>query len=384
MNMSNALFRGAVLVLAVVFLNAAAQPLFGQPPPPQAPQGPMLAPPGFGQQPPAQTQGMGRLATAPPGTTPAPVQSSTYYNNVVAAPVGGYYPGIDPYGGYMNGKANVINATGQYYSQLQQARQASEVANQMQIDTRNKLIQQRMYEASITPNSEDVRQQEMMQKLRVSRSNPPQQDIWSGMALNSLLTAIAGPTNNGIRASSVPLPEGALAHINYTTGKAHVGLGLLRDNGKFDWPLILQDDAFKKQRDRIDLLAPQAVMQATMGRVEPKILRELPSLCDVMDQNLKLMVSSAAPDEYMIGKKYLRELRASFKILESPDIASYFGRYTPRGNTVAELVQHMSDLGLTFTPCVPGDETWYVSLYQSFLKYDTELGQLVTRASSPR
>jgi hypothetical protein len=379
--MPKVLSRGAALLLAVAALSLAERPLFGQQP--QLPQGPMMAPPGLGQQPPAQTQGMGRLATAPP-MTQVPVQSSTYYNNVVAAPYGGYYPGIDPYGGYMNGAANVINATGQYYSQLQQARQGSEVANQMQIDTRNKLIQQRMYEASITPNSEDLRQQEMMQKLRVSRNNPPQQDIWSGFALNALLTALAGPTNNGFRGPPVPLPDGCLAHINYTTGKAHVGLGLLRDNGKFDWPLILQDDPFKKQRDRIDLLAPQAVMQATMGRVDPKILRELPSLCDVMDQNLKGIVDSAAPDEYMIGKKYLRELRASFKILESPDIASYYGKYTPRGKTVAELVAHMSSLGLTFTPCVPGDETWYVDIYQSFLKYDTEVSELITRAPPPR
>jgi len=327
---------------------------------------------------------MGHLTTAPPAMTQVPAQSTSYYNNVVAAPYGGYYPGIDPYGGYMNGRANVINATGQYYSQLQQARQGSEVANQMQIDTRNKLIQQRQYEASITPNSEDLRQQQMMDKLRVSRNNPPQQDIWSGFALNALLTAIAGPTNNGTRAPSVPLPEGCLAHINYTTGKAHVGLGLLRDGGKLDWPLILQDDAFKKQRDRVDILSPQAVMQATMGRVDPKILRELPSLCDRMDQDLKAMVDSASPGDYMTGKKYLRELRSSFKILEDPDIANYYGKYAPRGNNVAELVAHMSSLGLTFTPCVPGDETWYVGIYQSFLKYDGELSELVTRAPPSR
>jgi hypothetical protein len=367
------------LVVAGIAVALAASPVNGQPgtPNPFYSGAPAQAPAGT-NQPPAQTQGMARLAAAPT-TPPTPVQNTTYYNNVVA-PVGGYYPYNDPYGGYLSGKANLVNASGQFMIANQQAALMQQQVTQSQVDTRNKIIQQRMYENSITPNTEDVRMQEMLTKLRHSRNSPPPADIWSGDALNSLYQAILSAQRTGIQAYPVALDAETLKHINLTQpGKVNASIGILRDGGKLDWPLVLQDDAFKKDREKLDELSPRAVAQAATGKVDAKTQNELAVTVDRMQATLLRMVADVAPDQYMAGKKFLRELGKSYKVLQDPNVANFFGKWVPRGRTVAELVQHLTTNGLEFAPASPGDEPAYQALYQNFLTYDSQIGQLVAR-----
>jgi hypothetical protein len=368
---------GGALVLA---LSVGTPPLAAQQPPSQ-PTLPFYQPPPAQApaQPPAQTQGAARI-TAAPVAPPVPVQNPTYYNNVVVPPAGGYFPYTDPYGGYMNGKANLVNASGQFMIANQEAALMREQVTQSQVDTRNKIIQQGRYEASITPNTEDVRQQEALNTLRYSRNNPPPADIWSGLALNSLTLAMQSTLRAGVQGPPVALPQDALLHINLNQpGKVNSSIGILRDGGKLDWPLILQDDPFKKDRERLDQLSPTAVLQASMGRVDAKILKELPLIVERMQAQLLRMVQDVAPNDYMDGKKFLRELDKSYRVLNDPNVAQYFGKWAPRGRTVGELVQHITSNGLQFAPASPGDEPYYMALYQSFLTYDTGISQLVSR-----
>src|SRR5262249_39500325 len=58
----------------------------------------------------------------------------------------GYYPYIDPYGGALNGVANLTTANAQYQLTVQQARRVSEQVNQDRIDTRRKLFDELRYE----------------------------------------------------------------------------------------------------------------------------------------------------------------------------------------------------------------------------------------------
>jgi hypothetical protein len=333
---------------------------------------------GGGSQPPAQMGGTARI-TAPPSNTPAPVQNPNVYNNVVV-PVGGGYPGYGPYGGYMSGKADLVNASGQFMMDVQQAGLMQQQVIQSQVDTRNQIIQQRMYENSITPNSEDMRDQDMIRKLRYSRNNPAPADVWSGDALNSLYADIQSAHLHGVRGPQVPLPQDALKHINLAqAGKINAGVGLWRDGGKFDWPFILQEDAFKKDRTHLEEIAPAAVLQASMGKVDAKTYRDLLATADRIEASLKGIVQDAAPDQYMEGKKYLYALHSSIKLLQDPLIGDYFNKWAPRGRTVAELVQHMTANGLNFAAAMPGDESYYQGVYQSFLQYDTNVTQLVAR-----
>jgi hypothetical protein len=370
---------GTALLVAGAALSFAASPLaaqqpslpFYQPPPDKAPAPPQ-----------AQTQGTARITAAPPAP-PVPVQNPAYYNNVVVAPAGGYFPYADPYGGYMNGKANLVNAAGNFMIQNQQAALMQQDVIRSQVDTRSAIIQQRQYEASITPDTQDIRQQQQLLKLRNSRNNPPPGDVWSGDALNALGMAIQSAQRAGVQPPQVPLPQDALLHLNINQpGKVNSSIGILRDGGKLDWPLVLQDDAFKEDRKRLDEMSPKAVLQASMGRVDPKMLKDLPIIVQRMQAQLLRMVQDVAPEQYMAGKKYLRELEKSYKVLDDPNVAMYFGQWAPRGRNVGELVQNIFGNGLQIAPASPGDEPFYMQLYQSFLTADTGISQLVSRSSS--
>jgi hypothetical protein len=105
----------------------------------------------------------------------------------------------------------------------------------------------------------------------------------------------------------------------------------------------------------------------------------LPAIVERMQAQLLRMVQDVAPNDYMDGKKFLRELDKSYRVLNDPNVANYFGKWAPRGRTVGELVQHITDNGLQFAPASPGDEPYYMALYQSFLTYDTGISQLVSR-----
>jgi hypothetical protein len=372
----------ASLVVAGIALSLWATPLPAQQPAGQPALPFYQAAPANVPQPPAQTQGSaGIIASA--SNVPIPVQNPTYYNNVVV-PIGGYYPYYDPYGGYLRGAANLVNAYGQFMINNQQASLLQQQVIQSQVDTRNRIIQQRIYEDSITPKTEDVRMQDMLNKLRHSRNNPYPAEIWSGDALNSLATAIQSAHRQKIYGPTVPVPEDALKHLNLNLpGKVNASLGILRDGGKLDWPLVLQEDGFKKDREKLDTLTPQAVLQASKGRVDAKTIKELTPAVERMQATLVGMVQDVAPDQYMDGKKFLRELAKSYKMLNEPEVSNYFGKWSPRGKTVAELVDFITSNGLQIAPASPGDESYYTALYQSFLNYDSGISQLVARQTPP-
>jgi hypothetical protein len=365
------------LAVAIVISPLEAQPpvqVQGQ----QQSALPLYQPPQPPPQPQPKTQGTAQLTTTQPSFAPFPQQNAGFYNGV-AVPVGGYLPYRDPYGGYLTGQANLVTASGNFMQSVQQSALMQEDVKRSQINTRQAIIQQRMYEDSITPKTEDVRMQQELNRLRHSRNDPPQSDIWSADALNTLFTAIKSAQVAGIRGPTIPLPEDMLRHINLSTGKRPANIGVLRDGGRLDWPLILQDDTFKKDRERLNELTQQAVKEAaTTGRVDSKIIRELNPTVDRMQQNLLRMVQEAPPDQYMEGRRFLRDLAAAYKLFQDPDVGNYFGRWVPQGRTVGELLQHMIDNGLQFAPALPGDETFYTAFYNNLLKYDTGISQLVS------
>ncbi len=330
-------------------------------------------------QPQPTTQGAAQLTT--PNSIAAPMQNPAFYNNVVT-PIVGLAPYHDPFGGYLTGTANLVNASGQFMMANQQAALMREEVTRSQIDTRNRIIQQRMFEASITPNTEDVRQQNELNRLRASRNNPRRTDIWSGDALNTLFNAIRSARVVGLQGPVIPISEDTLRHLNLSTGRRPGNIGMLRNGGNLDWPFLLRDDAFKKDRERLDELTPQAVEQATKnGRVDTKILRELPVIVERMQADLLAMVQEAVPSEYMDARRFLRELGRAYRLLQEPDVANYFGRWMPRGRTVGELIQHMIDNGLQFAAALPGDETFYTAFFNSLLRYDTGITQMVASQS---
>ena len=112
------------------------------------------------------------------------------------APAGGYIPPYNPYypgqydpwsGGALTGAANLVGAQGQLMESQQKAFLGREAVRSAKTDNRRKTFDEYMYEKENTPTAEQERQKAMKEYLSRARNNPPNTEIWSGTALNTIL-----------------------------------------------------------------------------------------------------------------------------------------------------------------------------------------------------
>jgi hypothetical protein len=317
-----------------------------------------------------------RLAPAPaPAAVPAPpggyqagfqppVFGTPYYGT------GAYASYYNPYGGFMSGVADIYNALGQYEISLQQAGILRQQKKQAQIDTRRKNFDEWLYERDRTPTVEDDRERARIEQIRRSRNDPPINEIWNGMALNTLLTATLQAQDQRGPGPSIPLDTDTVQHLNVTSGATSGSIGLLRDGGKLRWPLPLTRPAYETERMRVNELAPLAYKQAASGQVQPDVLQGLTDSANNIDALVNQNVVNLTPKEFSQGKSFVRELKGTIQALQDPNVANYITRkWAPKGNTVGEVVNEMNRQGLKFAPAVDGDQAAYIAMYRGMVAY---------------
>ena len=283
-----------------------------------------------------------------PAYQPPPIVNVNGYN-----PGYGAYP-TSPYGSYLSGKADLVNASGQYGIQVQQANLLQEDVHKSMLQSRRDVLNEARYERETTMNSEQVRQQGIIDALHRARNEPPLNEIWSGLSLNALFSDIKKANTYGVRGPTVPLDQDMLKHINLTTGVTSAGAGVLKDGPKLQWPSALQDPAFKDNRSQLETMTTQALQQAMKGMVAPKLVGDMTAIVETMQVQLKQQVATLPPGPYMEAKKYLRELNTSYSALNSPNATNYFnGKYSAQGATVYDLATYMTNNGLQFARRCP-------------------------------
>lgn len=283
-----------------------------------------------------------------------------------------YYPGYysDPYGGYLSGAADVINAQGKFLVNTQQAYLTREQVRQARLDNRRNSFDEYLYERERRPTLEDERERSRLENVRRSRNDPPITEIWSGKALNDLLLAIQQQQAKGLHGPSVSLEEDTLKNINVTSGASSGSLGLLRDNGQLHWPLELTRPEYDAERKRLDELAAKAFQQATAGAVDANTVRDMGAIVDSLQTRLRRSVADSSPSDYIKAKRYVNDLDSAIKVLEDPNVSKYANRkLAAKGGTVSDLVTEMSGQGLRFAPAVAGDEGAYVALHRALASY---------------
>jgi hypothetical protein len=201
-------------------------------------------------------------------------------------------------------------------------------------------------------------------------------DVISARSLNDLVNRINSQHAKGLRGPDIRLSEDLLHHINLTTG-TNSNVGLLRDSAKLNWPLPLQEPEFEeltrlintdlqKARDDIDFKLP----------IDPGILKDLKVHLDRLNVALDNASARLTANDKIESKRYLNLLGDTFRALQDPDVANYFnsGRWTARGNTVAEFVSTLTgNQGLLIAPACPGDEPYYRALRAALTAYDVAI-----------
>jgi hypothetical protein len=307
----------------------------------------------------------GTLMTSPYGASPVPAGSMTstpYGPDAGAAgatPYGAYIL-PDPYGGYLKGAADVINANGKYLIQTQQAYQIKE-------QTRS----------DRTPTGEEERNRAQQQRLIHALNDPLVTEIWNGQTLNELLTrARQLQTTAGSRQLPlVPVDQAILARLSVTSGKGNSSSALLKNDGNLTWPTGLRDLVPEAESARLRKQAQTYFKKAyeetkAGGHPGAGTLREFRSTVDQLQALVKQNSLDMTTTVYGEARRYLEDLRKAATVLDGVDAGDVLANgLRPQGGNVAEVVQFMSNKGLLFAPAGPGEESAYTAMQRMLAVY---------------
>jgi hypothetical protein len=305
---------------------------------------------------------------------------------------GGYgYPySINPFNGYLTGAAGVTTANANYQLTTQQARLEREKANQEHMQTRRKIIEEAEWERGRQPDPEKVREADIEAQLNRARRDPPLTEVWSARSLNALLNHLAAQKGQLAKGPAVPLDEETLKSINLTPGDSRANAGLLKDDGKLQWPRPLQGEEFSKPRTRLSRLLEEAVQKLKFNPNTPVpqgLVKDMKNDLGALTNLLNDSVSDLSPSQYIEAKRYLNQVGDAVAALSDPKVGVYFNPNWPgKARNVAELVSYMNKSGLRFAAATPGDEPAYNALYRALADFDAAMPQAAKSPppSSPR
>ena len=302
---------------------------------------------------------------------------------VTYSPWGWGYPATGAYGnsagGFLNGAASVMSASGQYEMSHQQANLQREQVKSAHIDNKRKMFDELRYEQENTPPYSAVQEQNRIEQVRQALNNPQLTDIWSGTVLNTILTDIQIVQGRyGLQGALVPLEEEVVKNLSLTTGTTPGSVGLLRDGGKLKWPPELQDPRFQEDCTAIDKLLPQMIDEAKGGGVSGQSVRQMEKLINSLEAKVTAAVDDMTPSDNIRAMSYAQQVSKTTKMLRDPNVAKQLGgAWQAQGNSVGELVAFMTSKGLKFAAASPGEQPYYTSLQRSMATYDNSLQQLM-------
>jgi hypothetical protein len=304
---------------------------------------------------------------------------------MTSSPYGGGFSGYNPYiqpysyygdaGGYLIGASAVITASGNLQLQTYQAKLLREQYHIARMETRRRLLEEWLWERNNLPTLQDEFERIQRISLRRMQNDPPVTEILSGQALNELLTDIQKHPAGG---PEITLNEEMLKKINVSpTGRAAT-IGVLKNDGRLQWPTPLRGANHRKERDLINQLAGEAVAEAGKGQVDAAVLNQMNEAIDRLLADLAGNIKEMPPAQYIESKRYLTDLKDATKTLGRNDVANFFNnKYSARGRTVTELVRNMTNDGLKFSAAVPGEEAAYVALHRMLAAFSVAAGNAV-------
>jgi hypothetical protein len=302
---------------------------------------------------------------------------------------GGYgYPySINPYNGYLTGAADVTTANAKYEQTTQQARLEREKANQAHLQTRRSIAEEAEWERGRVPDPQRVREADTEAALNRARRDPPLTEVWSARSLNALLDHLSSqPRSQLAKAPNIALDEDTLKSINLAAGDTQANAGLLKDDGKLQWPRPLQGAEFSEARTRLGRLMEEAAQRLKFNPnapVPPGLLKDMHNDLDALSRRLNGSVGDLPPSQYIEARRYLNQVRDALAALADPKVGAYLSPgWAGKARNVAELVDYLKSKGLRFAAATPGDEPAYTALYRALADFDAALPR-VAKAPPP-
>jgi hypothetical protein len=293
---------------------------------------------------------------------------SAAYGSYGSNPYAGYPYGIpDSFGGYLRGGADVINAQGRFLVSRQQAGILREERAQKTIENHRRRVLQYLWDLDHIPTLQSLQERRDRINLRHYLNNAGPSEVTSATALNAILADLR-KLPNGTNGPRIPLNEQTLQNINVQAPGTNGNAGLLKNADGLPWPLALQGPEYKDQIDLINSNLADAVSGAAKNNVDPTTLRAMDRAVAAMQDTLRRNIRDLPIDQYTDASNFLANLAAGLNVLSHPNAAKQLR--TPKGATVADLVQWMNQNGMVFAPAVNGQEADYQALHQALVSYD--------------
>jgi len=281
----------------------------------------------------------------------------------------------DPMNGYLTGVASVTSATGQYWINIERARLLREEARRSSFETSRKQIELETWYERLKPKTQDLVDAAVRTDLDRARKDPPMTEVTSGKTLNDLLNNIR-KLGRLTRGPNISLEEDTLKHINLASPAMAGNVGLLKDGGKFSWPLSLHEKQFAEERDRLARNIEKAVedIKAPKGEVAPRLMKDIAADVKSLAEKVDNSQDDLTISQYLEAKAFMRQLQAAVRSLRDPKVKKYFDNtWNAKGRNVAELVDHMTKEGLNFAAAAPGEEAAYMALYYAVRNFESGL-----------
>lgn len=317
----------------------------------------------------APNVGMGFSYSASPMATMTSMGSSGYSPNSSSYGSGSYIM-PDPYSGYLKGTADTINAQGRYLVNSQQAYLIKEQVRAAQIENRRRSFDEWLYERANIPSLNDDRERTIREELH---RDPPLPEIWSAKPLNDLLADAQKLQGRKVQGPEVALDPEILKRINVTAGKDGGNFGLLKNDGKLNWPLALRGlEGSRELREDLEAAVAKVYNEAKDGkRVDPNTVQKIDDYSSKLHNLLVKSVGTVPFGQYCQAKTYMKQLDDAMKVLKKGDATDFInGNFTPKANNVAELVDFMTRKGLQFAPATGTEQDAYLALHRALVAYD--------------
>ena len=302
-------------------------------------------------------------------------QQQLYALRVMRASGGWGYPYPVYYNTWYSPSPEAIaRARATYQQSADQARLAREKAYQERVRTRRMVFDQRVYELRNGPSDLEIRQRKQEAAVARAMSGPPEDEVLSGQALNTLLPALAARHGQNSKGKDIPLAGVGLDHINLVPGQKRPGAGNpgLLKKGDLDWPTVLLGERFNGPREAFDKAFDTVVSQISSGEAVGAATRKQ---LDASLRALRVAVEGAIQDlalaDSMQAMEYLRVLEKTVSATNDPALLSMVkqGKTSPQAKTAGELVDWMSSNGFWFAPATPGDRAAYLGLHSLLVQY---------------
>lgn len=277
-------------------------------------------------------------------------------------------------GGILYGAAQVISAYGQALNAQEQSRIMREQYYQAALETQRRRFDLQMYIAARTPSFSEVQQNISKNTLRRIQNNAAPSEIASGKALNLLLDDASKFPGKGKGLDAITLAPEVLKQLNIT--KQGNGIGLLRNDGKINWPVALADVLTADQRKSMSLEAQKIVKDAAKGQFDANVFKDLRTSINVTRDQLLKRVNDLPGEQYMQAKRFLTDLEASLQAVQQgeAEVQANFDTFIGgKAKNVQDVVDFMTTSGYRFAPGSQGDEASYRALYSALVNYDVAL-----------